>query len=170
MGIKSLNESTKKGDMPEEGYMPVEQPPLIEPTSNMNYQRRELSNQCLPVRSGTLIWMRCVFTFTIFAYSLSGMILAILAYKQLKANTVTIEDFLHNWNQSPIEELVFSFDKCEEGWDNLINRKWPGTMQGCDCRESTDWSYRGIMYDSGCDSNQTDAWCDDIYSTPARSL
>ncbi|CAD8184806.1 unnamed protein product [Paramecium octaurelia] len=41
---------------------------------------------------------------------------------------------IENWQQQPIESIRMTFDNCNDGEINLINYKWPGTVDGCDCR------------------------------------
>jgi hypothetical protein len=46
---------------------------------------------------------------------------------------------MENFRESPIVDIK-AFDngeKCPDGFVSIFNYTWPGTIEGCDCLEST---------------------------------
>lgn len=92
------------------------------------------------------------------------MILAIWAYSALDAHGNAVEDFQANWMQQPIIDIKTALHDCPTGYQSLIERKWPGTVSGCDCRSAWALTFRSGISTSSCDRNQTRDGCRDVYS------
>jgi len=48
-------------------------------------------------------------------------------------------DFKENWDKSPLGEIYMAED-CKEDV-SLLNGRWPGTVEGCDCSWSVNYGY-----------------------------
>ncbi|CAD8184890.1 unnamed protein product [Paramecium octaurelia] len=72
-------------------------------------------------------------------FFLLGIIFIWLAYKSYYSYEGSLDNYkyiIENWQQQPIESIRLTFDKCNQGEINLIQYKWPGTNNGCDCPDS----------------------------------
>lgn len=94
--------------------------------------------------------------------------LAILAYNSLNSHYRAMVDFMDNWRTQPLVDLKVSQTSCPPGYTSLIDRFWPGTIPGCDCRFSV--KYINDLYTGSCDQNQTEANCYDIYAKSSQPL
>ena len=68
-----------------------------------------------------------------------SLLMAILAYSNLEATHSAMKDFVTNWEMQPILDLKVSTIACPDGYESLIDRKWPGTNSGCDCRRISEY-------------------------------
>lgn len=78
------------------------------------------------------------------------MVLSILSYLAIGDPLANYELVLSNWAQNPITE-IYSGSVCNSQDKVLNDYRWPGTVDGCDCRYATA-EYSGL-YRGGCDSN-----------------
>ena len=112
----------------------------------------------------------CLF---LFAMTLTSMIYIILAYSSLYDNTFQYLQLIDNWKQPYISNISSTLSPdCPGPSISLINYKWSGTHNGCDCREIwfPDADISKIIYQSACDSNQTSAGCVNIYPIRGRNM
>ena len=99
------------------------------------------------------------------AYILIGiitLIMAIASFTSLQAYSNSVKDFKNNWETLPLVDIIATESNCPEDYESLITRKWPGTVEGCDCSGS----HRGIHYSDlnpgSWDHNQTRESCRNV--------
>lgn len=73
--------------------------------------------------------LNCGFLFS----SIITLIISIMAYTHLNAYNASVQDFTNNWSLQPLVDIKTSEGGCPGGYENLIDRYWPGTNSGCDC-------------------------------------
>lgn len=115
-----------------------------------------------------LKWLRVTFIVAIIVLTLTIMILGCIMCSSIKGYGTALYDFKENWETRYLVDIAVSHDKCPEGYENLIDRQWPGTEHGCDCSRSYKF-FRGVQT-GHCDKNETRAGCVDVWSNSAIPL
>ncbi|CAI2364556.1 unnamed protein product [Moneuplotes crassus] len=122
-------------------------------------------------QSNLPIILSILYRIAIIIFGIITLIMAIMAYVQLNAYSNALEDFEENWTTLPLVDITVSTTECPLGYDNLIEREWPGTVHGCDCKRAV-WGFS--IYpdlDTGsCSYNQTLQGCVDVYPVDSAPL
>jgi hypothetical protein len=84
------------------------------------------------------------------------LVVAIIAYTSLSAYNNAVLDFKENWETLPIVDIQTSLHECPTGYEDLITRKWPGTVSGCQCPF---FSRYPALNKGTCNTNQTQDGC-----------
>ena len=100
-------------------------------------------------------------------FGIITLIISIIGYSQLNAYNNAVKDFRTNWEYLPIVDIQTSLAGCPLGYDELLDRQWPGTSSGCDCSNMYMFSFKKYpsLSSGSCSSNQTEAGWTDIRST-----
>ena len=60
------------------------------------------------------------------------MVVAMIAYNSMSVYDEPVKDFLDNWRLLPLVDVKTAVSECPLGYENLVTRRWPGTLEGCD--------------------------------------
>ncbi|CAI2367669.1 unnamed protein product [Moneuplotes crassus] len=115
-----------------------------------------------------IIYGKLIFQIAMIIFSFVSLIFAISAYSSLESHHYAVKEYIRNWETLPLVDIKVSETSCPEGYKPILERKWPGTTYGCDCRYSTE--YIQNLYKYSCSTNQTDSGCYDVYPTPSVPL
>jgi len=64
------------------------------------------------------------------AFAAVNFIIGIWAYWSVSSYNNVMEDFKDNWEMQPIVDIQTSPSMCPNGYEELIQGKWPGTNAG----------------------------------------
>lgn len=93
-------------------------------------------------------------------FGITSMIFAIIGYAHFGSHDATMQDFKENWLMKPIVEITTSEGAWPDGYENLIDRQWPGTRAGWDCTTSERVQH-GVRA-GYCTSDETSDGCKSI--------
>ena len=94
---------------------------------------------------------------------------AIIGYCKMNAYNYAMQDFKDNWESLPLVDIKATEGECPVGYEELINRKWPGTVLGCDCTKSWLGEFPDIIR-GACTKNETYYGCSNIQPEPSIPL
>ncbi|CAD8101800.1 unnamed protein product [Paramecium sonneborni] len=77
---------------------------------------------------------RAIYQTYFFLLGTTLLILSIMSYYFYSDAFDNYKYIIENWQQQPIKSIRLSFDQCNSEEINLVNYRWPGTVDGCDCR------------------------------------
>ncbi|CAD8199615.1 unnamed protein product [Paramecium pentaurelia] len=145
------------------------------PNNNQNQGLNRSDTQAIPKnQTGRIIYQTY---FCLLGTAL--LILSIMSYYFYSDAFDNYKYIIENWKQQPIQSIRLSFDKCNNEEINLINYRWPGTVDGCDCRYSFrllsiktnnhhTWFPRNKIYNNhACNITQRAWGCISIYAKDA---
>lgn len=113
--------------------------------------------------------IRILYQIGLIVFATVSLIMAILAYSELKAHSNAMNDFIDNWSLKPLVDIqVTKEDYCPKGFENLVERDWPGTNVGCYCNQFSQ-KHRGLHVGS-CTQNQTEDRCTSVTSLRPRPM
>ena len=100
-------------------------------------------------------------------YGLLVLVLINLSLTVLKNDTKQLILIENNWSQKPIVDIVVTEDTCPIDYENIINGKFLGTYEGCNCVMGGPVKWNNTYKDT-CSRNDKDN-CDDIRAvSPVR--
>jgi hypothetical protein len=108
---------------------------------------------------------------------ITTIVLSFLGYNSIQYGIRAVTDISANWKKQPILEISTSSSSsvsCESGFTPLIEDKWPGTVEGCDCVGA--WSFRIPVSNRNrlnrmtCSFNMTLGGCRGVRQLPPMSL
>ena len=99
-----------------------------------------------------------VFALVFFIYITVMMAMAIKANNTLETNTNEMSYVIENWSERPIVDITSDMSPCQNGYVPMFRNKWPGTVEGCDCRHA--WRLFSTSLQTGrCTHNETRDGC-----------
>lgn len=128
---------------------------------------------------GTKKILKGIYLVIMIGYSIYSVYIAISAYTKFSSITGQFLGLLGNWKQNMIRDVVTVSNTadCPTGFTPLFNYKWPGTIDGCNCKSinnTLDASSKIILkreiYREKCNTTQTGLGCALIAQTPEKNL
>jgi hypothetical protein len=108
---------------------------------------------------------------------ITNIVLSFLGYFSIQYGVRAVTDISANWRKQPLLEIRMSPSSiavCDSGFTPLIEDKWFGTVEGCNCVGSYSYripiSNRNRLNRMTCSFNMTLGGCRRVDSTPAMSL
>ena len=88
----------------------------------------------LPVNIATVFYLLLMMAYAAFTLSLS-----ITAYIETLKFSLNFAGIQNNWSSDVINfvKIVSSSNECPENTENLFTYTWPGTIEGCNCVNSS---------------------------------
>lgn len=123
--------------------------------------------------------LKVIYLIIMLFYSVYSVIMASIAFAKFSKITGKFQGLMHTWKQDLIVDIkaVTASTACPTDYQLLYNYKWPGTVDGCDCRSITDTSIPNSnstlerkIYRATCNSTQTTKGCGFVIKTPAKDL
>lgn len=128
-------------------------------------------------------WFKIIILVVMVFYSVYGLIMSILAFVNFSKITGSFNNIVDNWKNELIIDIQAKNippspgvkPTCDTGFEPFLIYKWPGTVDGCDCRTATNTQLPNnktitkTIFPGTCTSDMTAVTCKGVASTPAAT-